>query len=285
MIKCHLSLSKCNRVGQSSFPPAPNLLVGQGKFVIPIHREWLASVTSQGGRVTNTPTTPTQNSKLKIQNSKFVYIYVDYIHIHAIALDNDVICLDGAYQDPVTGKLKFTYFEADFNYFYNFLTEHDFDNTDYALEAMAATLSDKEASWIDLGEKCIEMHDMVFRLTTMVDNVDDSKQVGYFINDGYVLEDGCLSFEQYLQPPTFDGNDRGRKVLLLRTFKTMSGHLTALALRYAYYLCMEGKMPYDHALTLAELQNSFIFASAKAAFNYINLQPNAIVFQHTKDRK
>ena len=212
-----------------------------------------------------------------------MFLYVDYIQIHTITIHNDLLCMDGAYHDPISAKMKFTYFEAEFDYFYKFLTDNNFENTDFALEALSATLTDKKPSWINLHDKFIELHTRVFRLTTLVDEHDDKKEVGFLINDGYLLEDGCLSFQQHFVPPTFEGNDRARKVKLLRTYRNMSGHLAALALRYAYYNCLlREKIHLVDALALSSLQDDLVFSASKSAFNYLSLEPDVAV-QNTDD--
>lgn len=207
--------------------------------------------------------------------------FTDYIQIHTITLHEDLISMDGAYQDPVTGKLKFTYFEAYFDYIYNLLASNEHFDSEKAIEAMSRTLVEKVTDeMIDLGENFIQLHDMVFRLTTMVEegSNEEPKHAGYFIEDAHFLEEGSISYQQYLKPIDFSQNNRNRRVQLHRAHKNMSGYLVVLALRYEYHRSLlRYGLPLDRALYLASLPDEIVLAAAKAASQYINLNPDVIV--------
>ena len=90
-------------------------------------------------------------------------------------------------------------------------------------------------------EDIVQIHGMVLRLATVVgddedEEEDDDLPPGFYIHDGFYLENGDISPHHHIKPTSLSVPDKKKRRKILSTYKKLSFHLSTLALRYYYYL-------------------------------------------------
>ena len=186
-------------------------------------------------------------------------------------LRGDVVCMEGAYVDVVTGKLTSSYFEAGFDAFYGLVAGLDWCRNDRLVDFLIKLVDSggPEAS-VTFYDDIEVLESMVFRLSRMVCEGEDGKDVdcGFFIEDGYPADGTVATI--YAAPLLVPFGVRREKKGLFRKAKIAMGHLFALAIRYMYYdsACRYG-LPGRKALEYAGLEDRDVFNAARGACRLI----------------
>ena len=76
------------------------------------------------------------------------FYFTDYIQVWWMQLRGDVVCMEGAYVDVVTGRLTSSYFEAGFDAFYGLVAGLDWCRNDRLVDFLIKLVDsgDPEAS-------------------------------------------------------------------------------------------------------------------------------------------
>ncbi len=208
------------------------------------------------------------------------FFFVDLIGVQTIDLIDDIACLGGGFNNPLTREFEPAYFEIPFTMFYEILSETNWDQVyDDLLEKIAIESMKEEPATIELDEEPLMLHDMVFRLSHIVEEEKNESleeqyvHAGYGIEDWHFMENGMISFEEYVTVKAINSLDKD-KARLKQFSSRISGHLVEMALRYEYYRCVSGReKDIGKALQLSSLEDNMVFDLAKAAHEMINRPP------------
>ena len=163
------------------------------------------------------------------------YYFTDYMQVWWVQVREEVVCMEGAFVDVVTGKLTSSYLEAGFEWFYGLVSGEWCENERLVEVLLRLVNSPDRRAFVDLGKEVEALHSMVFRLSKLVGEADDGTEVeyGYFIEDGFPFG-GSFSSVQFTRLLIPFGERRLNHGLLRKT-KFAMRHLTVLAMRYEYY--------------------------------------------------
>jgi len=162
------------------------------------------------------------------------YYFTDYMQVWWVQVREDVVCMEGAFVDVVSGRLRSSYFEAGFEWFYE-LVSGEWCGNERLVEVLLSLVNAGGRSFVELENQLEELHTMVFRLSKLVGEAEDGTEVeyGYFIEDGFPFG-GSFSSVQFTRLLIPFGERRTNHGLLRKT-KFAMRHLTVLAMRYEYY--------------------------------------------------
>jgi hypothetical protein len=208
------------------------------------------------------------------------FSFTDLIQVHTITVEDEVVCLQGYYMDPITGMLTYSYFETEFDVLYDLLGNHDFDDDALKLiDELSMVITEPEPKTIELKNE-LSFMGILFRLSALAELDEEEEEEyrngehadkpikisGFYIEDWMLLEDGMVSFEEYVSRPKLSKSQIGKKKNIELSTKKISGYLCILNMRYIYYkkLCAKGE-PKEKALYYSSLLDQTVFKMAVLA--------------------